>query len=95
MCSILDTRHWVPPVGPPPLAPPPGPPQPQAGARPAGPVQTGSFSSNITNRMSDLTLTNSKDSKLSLGRKGGKDKDKLGADGEKEKKKGLLGKMKW
>lgn len=64
-------------MGPPALAPPPGV------QRPAPAPQTNSFSSNITSKMGDLTL--SKDSTGGSGTK---------KEGEKKEKKSLF-KMKW
>ncbi|CAD6581232.1 MAG: vacuolar sorting protein VPS33/slp1 [Tremellales sp. Tagirdzhanova-0007] len=92
--SILDRRYWIPPVGPPPLAPPPG--------QSLQPLQTPPIARNTssnsaaTNRMSDLSLLSGKDSRLNLGRrdKKEKDKDKGDADSITSKKKGLF-KMKW
>jgi hypothetical protein len=80
----------VPPVGPPQLAPPPSQVQPQQQVQKPPPQlqHTNSFSGAISNRMSDLSLTNSKDSRNSLRGK----KDKVD---EGEKKKSLFGKMKW
>lgn len=82
--SVLDRRYWTPQIGPPALAPPPGAP------RPAAPPQSNSFSSNIVNKMGDLSLK--QDATGGSGSK--KDKDTHGGNGEKKEKKSLF-KMKW
>ncbi|KAK4689862.1 syntaxin-binding protein 1, partial [Tremellales sp. Uapishka_1] len=82
--DILDHRYWVPPVGPPPLNPPPQAPVLKT---------NNSTASSMVSKMSDMTLTNSKDSSSRFSSLGKKDKaDKV--DGEKKKSKGLF-KMKW
>lgn len=91
--SILDVRHWVPPVGPPPIAPPP-----QAQPAAQGMVKQNSGASGasaLSGKMSDMSLGGSlRDKKKNgSGAGNGNGDEAVGADGKK--KKGLFGKMKW